>query len=177
MDLLLRGISAFFALWFLVVFLLLVHETGHLIALAHYKLKPDKVVIGNIKIFALNIGGIRHEFGLLPFFAFTISNAYAKAALEHRVIVALAGPFTSFVLGGGLYLCNYISPGWYTAIAANASIALGIFNLIPFPPMDGWPALEWYLVKNGMIVNEKGRAVLLGLGLISIGVLTFFTMG
>ena len=105
------------------VFLLLVHETGHLIALAHYKLKPDKVVIGNVKIFALNIGGIRHEFGLFPFFAFTISDSYAKAILSQRVIVGLAGPVTSFALGAGLYLCNYISPGWYTAIAASASIA------------------------------------------------------
>jgi Zn-dependent protease len=175
MDIALRLFSAFFSLWFLVIFLLLIHETGHLIVLAYFKLKPERIIVGNVKIFSLNVGGIKHEFGLFPFFAFTISDDYAKAPQVQRVVVALAGPATSLILGAGLHLCNFLSPGWYTLIAANASIALGLWNLIPFPPLDGWPLLEWQLQKHGLVITHRGRSVLLGLGLISIAVLSVMT--
>jgi Zn-dependent protease len=175
MDIALRTLTAIFSLWFLVIFLLLIHETGHLIVLSHYKLKPDRIIIGNLKIFSLKVGGILHEFGMFPFFAFTISEAYAKAPPPHRVVVALAGPATSIALGGFLHIANFLSPGWYTLIAANASIALGLWNLIPLPPLDGWPLLEWQFQKRGIVFNERGRLVLLGLGVITIAVLSVMT--
>ena len=175
MDIVIKISAAFFSLWFLIVFILLIHETGHLITLAYHGLKPDKIILGNVRLFALNIGGIRHEFGLFPFFAFTISNDYAHAAHQKRVAVALAGPITSILLGGLLYAYDFASPGWYTKIAAQASIALGLWNLIPFPPMDGWPLLEWQLHRKGILITERGRMVLLFVGISLVAILSVST--
>lgn len=171
MDILLRSVTAILALWSLVMFLLLIHETGHLIALEAFKLKPDRIMIGNIKLFTIRVGGLDHEIGLFPFFAFTISNDYARAPHWQRAIVAAAGPITSFALAGLLWLWNMWMPGWYTNMAAGASFALGVWNLIPFPPMDGWAILEWRLVKRGIKISERGRTILLGMGITSIAVL------
>jgi len=170
-DFLLRSVASVFVLWFLVIFVLLIHETGHMLVLAYYKLKVDKVIVGNIKIFTLTVGGIRHEFGIFPLFAFTISQDYAKAPHPTRVAVALAGPITSVLLGLLLLLFDQFVPGWFTKLSANASITLGFWNLIPFPPMDGWPVLEWALFKNNVVIGEKRRNFLLGVGIICIAVL------
>ena len=173
-DILLRATAAFFGIWFLVVFLLLIHESGHIIALASFKLKLDKVVIGNVKIFKIVMRGVSYEFGLFPFFAFTISEAYAKAPSQQRAIVAVVGPATSIILGLLLYAWESQVPGWYTKMAAEASIALGILNLIPFPPMDGWPILEWQLNRMGVKITDNGRKVLLGVGITLIAVISVF---
>lgn len=173
-DFLLRAGAALLAIWSLVVILLLIHESGHIIALAKFNLKLDRVVIGNLKLFKITIGGIIYEFGALPFFAFTISEAYAKAPTAQRAVVAFAGPLTSFILGGLLFLWDSQFPGWFSKMAAEASIALGILNLIPFPPMDGWPVLEWQLTKHGVKITDTGRRVLLSVGIVLVSVFAVF---
>lgn len=171
MDIAIKVFSFLFVIWFLIAFLLIVHETGHMIVLAKQGMKIDKVIVGNVKLFALNIGGVRHEFGLFPFFAYLISNDYAKATHDKRMAVAIAGPITSIALGLLLFGYNAISPGWFTEIAASASIALGLWNLIPLPPMDGWPVLEWHLNKRNITISHRARMVLLMGGITTVSVL------
>ena len=79
------------------------------------------------------------------------------------VLVALAGPFANFVLaffGTFLLLLNaYFGGQNYFSVAANLfltyfvllNIGLGVFNLIPIPPLDGSRLLTVLLPPRAMM--------------------------
>ena len=79
-----------------------------------------------------------------------------RSPRNHTVLVSLVGPLTNFVLAAVMGLCSRWSPpkssgrsstpvGYYPPalasqilfIAGIANIVLGVFNLIPCPPLDG----------------------------------------
>lgn len=79
-----------------------------------------------------------------------------KSKGECEAIVALAGPLMNFFIAivlafvGAIFDLSYIDDLIYITIATN--IGLGVFNLIPLPPLDGekifrhilpYNALEW----------------------------------
>lgn len=68
------------------------------------------------------------------------------------LLVALAGPASNFVLGGlGIFVFRLTRPDqgsvvWFVlAIVAVVNIALGLFNLLPIPPLDGSALIEFAL--------------------------------
>lgn len=44
-------IAAFAVIWLMLVFLLLIHESGHLMPMQKMGIKPDKLIIGGVKLF------------------------------------------------------------------------------------------------------------------------------
>ncbi|MCD7862332.1 MAG: site-2 protease family protein [Lachnospiraceae bacterium] len=84
-----------------------------------------------------------------------INSRYYKNPKLGIILVSLAGPFTNFILAF-IFLLGYgliqlyaplNSTLWYTIeimvyYGAVINIGLGIFNLIPFPPLDGSHVLE-----------------------------------
>jgi Zn-dependent protease len=79
-----------------------------------------------------------------------------RSPRNHTVVVSLVGPLTNFVLAGLMGLAyvlvtplatrqGYSYPGLVSQIfflAGIANIVLGVFNLIPCPPLDGASVLE-----------------------------------
>ncbi len=87
-----------------------------------------------------------------------------RSPRNHTVLVSLVGPLTNFVLAAVMGLCyslvtpqvirqivhagGYYPPGLASQIffiAGFANIVLGVFNLIPCPPLDGASVLERFL--------------------------------
>ena len=79
---------------------------------------------------------------------------YFKKPKTGMAITALAGPFSNFVLAYAAFLIVYLVLGIaavsgalasslvqgvldFCSLIASLSIGLGVFNLIPFPPLDG----------------------------------------
>ncbi|HUY65493.1 MAG TPA: site-2 protease family protein [Acidimicrobiales bacterium] len=90
-----------------------------------------------------------------------VSTNRLRSPRNHTVVVSLVGPLTNFVLAGLLGLAyilvtplairqivsegGFYPPGLASQIlfiAGIANIVLGVFNLIPCPPLDGASVLE-----------------------------------
>lgn len=105
-----------------------------------------------------------------------------RAAVE--LLMAIAGPLTSFVLGGIAYLAqlgatSVLDAGAMETIApvtgylTVVNLAVGLFNLVPGFPMDGGRVLRaiiWQIRGDRMaatrIAARGGHVVAIGLGLL-----------
>lgn len=82
-------------------------------------------------------------------------------------LVALAGPFANFLIAVIFALfVRFLPPGNFSAILSlivYANVLLGVFNLLPIPPLDGskvifpflpssWLALRLFLEQFGFII-------------------------
>ena len=75
-----------------------------------------------------------------------------------EILAVLAGPMVNLVIGWILIQISAFYPT--LRLAAGANFVLGLFNLLPAPPLDGWRVLqlfaEWWLGPG----REAGIAVL-----------------
>lgn len=156
-------------IWFILTFLLLIHEYGHAWVMRRLGMRVDRIVIG---VGPLLFATAQEEIRLLPFLGMAISDDYAKASLRDRAIAAAAGPAASILLGLFLLLANWIMPSWATLIAAKGSLLLAAINLIPLPPFDGFPIVEVFLDKHGLRIDEGQRRHLFTIGIGTMVVLT-----
>ncbi|OFW57186.1 MAG: hypothetical protein A2133_08885 [Actinobacteria bacterium RBG_16_64_13] len=92
-----------------------------------------------------------------------VSPYYFKNRQRGMAIVGAAGPITNFVLAIILILVlNWIHPGsdgrlfHVLLLAFEVNIVLGLFNLIPIPPLDGSRVFGAFLPRNAY---EKWVAV------------------
>jgi Zn-dependent protease len=73
----------------------------------------------------------------------------------HSLLVSLAGPATNFALAA-FCLLVYVTTRpevdttawWVLALGTIGNIGLGIFNLIPMPPLDGSAVIEFVLPRR-----------------------------
>lgn len=96
-------------------------------------------------------------------------------------LVSLAGPATNFLIAiiGALLikLLGFLSldsailifMSWFLLTVVKLNLLLGIFNLIPIPPLDGSKVLA-------LILPEKEAAVYLSVGSVGIFILFFLLM-
>lgn len=128
---------------------LTVHETCH--GLAAYALGDPTAKAMN----RLSLNPLRHIdwFGLAMMFVagfgwakpVPVNPNYFKNPKRGMAITALAGPLSNFVLaiallwGTKLVWLYTAAEGWLMFLLQTAllSIGLGVFNLIPIPPLDG----------------------------------------
>lgn len=146
-----------------VLICLTVHEASH--GLAAYALGDPTAKSRN----RLSLNPLRHldPFGTLMMLIFgfgwakpvPIDMRYFKRPKQGLAITALAGPVSNFFLAYvALVAANFTIPFVVSANSdfllqlanflvtlASLSLGLGIFNLIPFPPLDGSKVLEGFL--------------------------------
>lgn len=167
------GMSLIEFIYFLVAIAVVmsVHEASHALA-AYYLGDPTAKLHGR-----LSLNPLRHfdlfGFLMLIFVHFgwgkpvPVNPSNFNKPVRDSAIVSLAGPVSNFVLAFAFalpmnYLHSYL-PGflmgqfWYIF---DLSVVWGIFNLLPFPPLDGAKILGFFVPKRWhegfMKFQEKG---------------------
>lgn len=128
-----------------VVFSFLVHELAHRYTarkfgvVAVFKLWPLGVLIGLILMFAkvifVAVGAVviyPYRFGRWKFKETRITDT-------EMGIVAMSGILTNLVLAG----IFSVFPSWPFTLFAAINAIIALFNLIPFPPLDGSKIFRW----------------------------------
>jgi len=158
---------SFFLRVFAVLLCIMIHEVSH--GLAAYYLGDPTAKQGR----RLSFNPIRHIDPLGLIMMVTVGFGWAKPVpvdpryFKHpqsgMAITALAGPLSNFVLAFfscGIYQATLalmavkgVSPGLlqlnsFLGMLIVLNIGLGIFNLIPFPPLDGSKIL-------GLVLSER----------------------
>lgn len=173
---------------FAVILCLTVHETAH--GFAAYLL-GDRTAKQEGR---LSLNPLRHVDLVGLALLFTAGFGWAKPVpvdprhfrdpKKGMAVTALAGPVSNFILSILLLLlCKviylYINPGDFTVAAfyaflyaAQLSIGLGLFNLIPIPPLDGSKILAVFLPDRAyytlMRYERYGMILLLILSLTNV---------
>ena len=111
---------------------------------------------------------------------------YVRKPKQGMAITALAGPVSNFLLailflgiGKVIYLYAPYSDGmnvlfsWCLYTVAPMSVGMGLFNLIPFPPLDGSKVLAVFLPDGAyeklMRYERCGILILLALSWLGLG--------
>ena len=110
---------------------------------------------------------------------------YFKKPKQGMALTALAGPVSNLLLaimllllGKCVYLCASYTVAWdyvyyFFMRTAALSVGLGIFNLIPIPPLDGSKVLGAFLSDRAyftlMRYERYGMLVLLALSFLGVG--------
>ena len=173
-----------------VLLCLVIHEVSH--GLAAYHLGDPTAKQSH----RLSLNPLRHldPFGLIMMIAVgfgwakpvPVDPRYFKKPKQGMAITALAGPVSNLLLaalflGAGklIYLYAPYSDGmntlfqWCLYTAAPMSVGMGVFNLIPFPPLDGSKVLAVFLPDSAygtlMRYERFGIPILLVLSWLGLG--------
>ena len=120
------------------------HEAGHLLAL---------------RCFRVPVEGLR----LTAFGAVLYARGAGRLSYGRELLVTLAGPAVNFICAP-LAAAAAARFGWeWGWLFAGAHALLGVFNLLPVPPLDGGRAL--YLAAAYFFGPAAGDAVTLAAGL------------
>ena len=58
-------------------------------------------------------------------------------------IISIAGPLTNLALAGAFFAASLLWPSQILLMGMQINIWLGLFNMIPFPPLDGSKVFSW----------------------------------
>jgi len=156
----------FILILFLFVFVVF-HELAHSVVARHYNIKVRKIVL-------YPIGGVSE-----------IEEIPENPRIEWRM--AIAGPLTSFVIGGVLLALSQIisivstgqlaAPSFFmtgnlTLDLASLNLFLGAFNLIPAFPMDGGRVFRALLAERLKFSDATKYAAFIGrfFGIVMVGI-------
>ena len=138
-----------------------IHELGHMLAGLLLKLKPKTL-------------------SLMPFGISITFEAYGyKKLIEtKKIIVALAGPATNFLIALLVAVLHIDTNLKHTIIYSN--LLIGFFNMIPLYPLDGGRILKGIIrsrfseIKSEKIINKTSNLVIILLTAISSIAIIYF---
>ena len=173
-----------------VLLCLVIHEVSH--GLAAYHLGDPTAKQSH----RLSLNPLRHldPFGLIMMIAVgfgwakpvPVNPNYFRKPKQGMAVTALAGPVSNLLLavlflgiGKVIYLYAPYSEGmnvffeWCLFTVAPMSVGMGLFNLIPIPPLDGSKVLAMFLPNSAygqlMRYERYGILVLLALSWLGLG--------
>jgi len=136
---------------FIVIFVFAFHEiVGHKFVAQHYgcsaeyKIWPMGLILGLITAFLPGMkfaapGAVYISPIVRKKFAFSV----AHLTKREYGIISLAGPLVNIVIGISFLLVSLFFPLEIFILTSKFSFFLALFNLIPFPPLDGFKVLIW----------------------------------
>lgn len=154
---------------------LYLHELGHYAALHRFGVPVMQYWIG-LGPQWLKLGHVR--LGIFPIGAAVVPqpDAFASLTPKQKCIVALAGPIASMCTGV-IFLASWSATQPLEAFkpllfCAALNFFIGLVNLLPIPPLDGFQALSSWLAYKGkglthkqqFITRKLGSAVIYGAG-------------
>lgn len=178
----------FFRIVIIVIFSICLHELGHGIAAiyqgddtpitrGHMNLNPI-VHLGVPSLIFLVLIGI--AWGAMP-----VNPNKFKDPKWGNVMVSAAGPATNFILAivaillirlsVGNFLGDLISLDFFSLIALY-NFALGMFNLLPVPPLDGFHVASEFFPGMKSIAHSQAASALLMILFITGAGSVFFTL-
>ena len=136
--------SSLFVLWVLLFFFVLLHEFAH-----SWMAKRHGVGVKKIVLFPLGGGTIINSEQLTP---------------KKELIISISGPIASLAIALVLWLASLIiggasSVGQFVYLLALINLILGVFNILPWLPLDGGKALRSYLQEKRSYLNATRIAV------------------
>jgi Zn-dependent protease len=149
---------------FIVILVFFSHELSHKFLAQHYGLFAEYrmwkwgIVLG---IFLSLLGG----FIIVAPGAVYIMNRRKFAFSVSRVtrkqygLINFVGPAINIIVGMSMIALNFFVPNTLFSLTARISFFLALFNLIPFPPLDGSKIIGW---------NSKIWALAFGLCIIGL---------
>lgn len=113
----------------------LLHETGHVLAWM--------ALTRSLPVLRLSTGGIGLD--------------ATRAVLSRRetFLLALAGPAVNLALCAATLAAMQRQASYWGYFFAAANLALGLFNLLPFGPLDGRRMLDVLRRRPGFICNSQ----------------------
>lgn len=122
-----------FALWILLFVFVLIHELTHSLVA-----RRKGVVVKRIMLYPFGGGSIINPKDLTP---------------QNEITISLSGPIASLLLALGLWAASIFagpssSAGQFLGLLALINLLLGIFNILPWLPLDGGRAMRSYLEKK-----------------------------
>lgn len=124
--------------FFLFSSIIIIHETGHIIAATYYKWKIEKII-------------------LLPFGALTIFHEKINRPLKEEFVILLLGPLTQII-----FTLIFINN---KEIVEYSNLIL-MFNLLPIYPLDGAKLLN--IILNKLTSFKKSHLITIYISLITI---------
>lgn len=113
----------------ILIFVLLVHELGHLLTMKLLRYH-------DVKMF------------FIPFLGAAVSGKAKNETAFKSCIVSLMGPFPGIILGVIFYLLFGITQNYYLLKTSQVMLLLNAFNLLPVMPMDGGRFIDVLFVNN-----------------------------
>jgi Zn-dependent protease len=88
-------------------------------------------------------------------------------------LVSLAGPLTNVGVGSVFLVATFLVPGaglltYALGVVATINMFLGLFNLLPIPPLDGSKVLAWNIPVYILMLGVTGFLLLISWGFISL---------
>lgn len=154
-----RGnILSIFSLQFLFLFLIsmftagigfLFHELAHKVVAQRYGCAAEFRAFDQMLYLALGLAAVVGFIFAAPG-AVMISGQVTR---KENGLISAAGPLTNYVLGGIFFLLLSVLPSWANIFSVGLGINmwLGLFNLIPFGPLDGLKVFYWNKAVWGIL--------------------------
>ncbi len=119
------------------VFAVIIHESGHILAMYCMKSPPQKITVSLFQISIDDAG--RNE-----------------RSTRRNMIIIFFGPFANFICFIIFYLL-YLVYGVPTEMTAAANLSVGLFNMLPVLSLDGGQML--FLTLNCFLSAKKSETV------------------